>query len=357
VNGDGVVDSADAQAIMNVLPSNFLSGGSVPIGDASYDVRLDINQDRKIDFFGDYGTAYNNDGLTSPPSGWISDPKAPQTSTGLGPDNPIGYTGHVFDPETGLYLARFRHYSPEMGRWMQRDPEEYIDGPNLYQYVSSRPLALNDPLGLCGDDKRQQILNAMKKRGCISAGNGNGNGGGGDGDGPGLSGHLGFGLPTLVEGAGTAGGAAWGAVPEIILYNDTEEHLLHYMVDQTIFKRQAAAFARNAGRAASGIGILFTAYDTYNAFRTGDSLEGTGTALAGLGGVGIGAGIGAMVGGPPGFLAGAAVGLITTYGVPVAQDWLAEEGYGAQTEDEFAKQMKDETCTWVTLQPSPAPGS
>ena len=55
VDGDGVVDGDDAQGILSILPSNFLSGGHVPMGDPAYEARLDINQDGKIDFFFDYG--------------------------------------------------------------------------------------------------------------------------------------------------------------------------------------------------------------------------------------------------------------------------------------------------------------
>ena len=41
-----------------------------------------------------------------------------------------------------------RHYQPGHGRWLQRDPAEYVDGMNLYEYVASRPLLVGDPMGL-----------------------------------------------------------------------------------------------------------------------------------------------------------------------------------------------------------------
>jgi RHS repeat-associated protein len=49
---------------------------------------------------------------------------------------------------TGLYAFLFRTYSPSLGRWLQRDPEEYVDGVNLYEYVHGDPLSYVDPLGL-----------------------------------------------------------------------------------------------------------------------------------------------------------------------------------------------------------------
>jgi RHS repeat-associated protein len=62
--------------------------------------------------------------------------------------NPFMWTGQRYDAATGLYAFLFRRYSPELGRWLQRDPAGYVDGVNLYQYVASNPLASTDPLGL-----------------------------------------------------------------------------------------------------------------------------------------------------------------------------------------------------------------
>jgi len=56
------------------------------------------------------------------PFGWISDP--------AGPDLPIGYSGYVFNNESGLYTVRNRDYSPDLGRWVQRDPLDYVHEMN-----------------------------------------------------------------------------------------------------------------------------------------------------------------------------------------------------------------------------------
>ena len=58
------------------------------------------------------------------------------------------YAGYRFDPESGLYQVRHRHYHPTLGRWVQRDPIGYHDGMGLYQYVASVPTTKSDPLGL-----------------------------------------------------------------------------------------------------------------------------------------------------------------------------------------------------------------
>lgn len=44
--------------------------------------------------------------------------------------------------------AASAYYSPEQGRWLSRDPAEYADGMNTYQYARSNPLRYGDPTGL-----------------------------------------------------------------------------------------------------------------------------------------------------------------------------------------------------------------
>ncbi|RJP32933.1 MAG: hypothetical protein C4547_12860, partial [Phycisphaerales bacterium] len=46
-----------------------------------------------------------------------------------------------------IQYSRARWYNPDLGRWMQRDPAEYVDGLNIYEYVASRPYNLLDPMG------------------------------------------------------------------------------------------------------------------------------------------------------------------------------------------------------------------
>ena len=61
--------------------------------------------------------------------------------------NPYLFTGRQLDEETGLYFYRARHYDTEKGRFLQRDPQGYVDGVNLYEYVRSRPTFSTDPSG------------------------------------------------------------------------------------------------------------------------------------------------------------------------------------------------------------------
>jgi RHS repeat-associated protein len=65
--------------------------------------------------------------------------------------NEVLFAGYRFDAETGLYHVRNRQYHPTLGRWIERDPAGYLDGPNLYAYVSGNPAVSVDPTGLCGE--------------------------------------------------------------------------------------------------------------------------------------------------------------------------------------------------------------
>ncbi len=62
--------------------------------------------------------------------------------------NPYFFNGRRLDAETGLFYYRARHYDPQHGRFLQRDPLGYVNGMNLYEYVGGNPINLVDPLGL-----------------------------------------------------------------------------------------------------------------------------------------------------------------------------------------------------------------
>ncbi len=57
------------------------------------------------------------------------------------------FTGKPYDASIGMYYFPYRYYSPEMDRWISRDPLGMVDGPNLYGYLRGSALASIDKLG------------------------------------------------------------------------------------------------------------------------------------------------------------------------------------------------------------------
>jgi RHS repeat-associated protein len=71
---------------------------------------------------------------------------APISVSALG--NTYLFTGQRYDAESGLYFYKSRYYSAVLGRFLQRDPLGFVDGVNLYAYVSNNPSNYTDPQGL-----------------------------------------------------------------------------------------------------------------------------------------------------------------------------------------------------------------
>ena len=76
-------------------------------------------------------------------------------STGTQPA--YSFTGKSYDSSIGMFYFPFRYYSPEMDRWITRDPLGMVDGPNLYGYVLNTPIALLDEHGLSVMDELEDI--------------------------------------------------------------------------------------------------------------------------------------------------------------------------------------------------------
>ncbi|MGF1483178.1 MAG: RHS repeat-associated core domain-containing protein [Opitutales bacterium] len=88
-----------------------------------------------------------NDGTTVE-SRYDYDPWGETTKTaGTGAESDFLYTGHFHHAGSGLYLAQYRAYDSELGRWLSRDPLGFVDGPNVYAYVGNNPLNRIDPDG------------------------------------------------------------------------------------------------------------------------------------------------------------------------------------------------------------------
>lgn len=66
------------------------------------------------------------------------------------------FTGREYESGLGLYYYRARFYSPELGRFISRDPIGMGDDVNLYAYVGNSPMMGVDPSGKFVEKKDAQ---------------------------------------------------------------------------------------------------------------------------------------------------------------------------------------------------------
>ena len=77
--------------------------------------------------------------------------------------NPFRFSTKYTDDETGLIYFGYRFYSPQLGRWLNRDPLGEYDGVNLAAYCRNHFGSL-DVLGLCIDCNRlARLINTLKR--------------------------------------------------------------------------------------------------------------------------------------------------------------------------------------------------
>ena len=75
------------------------------------------------------------------------DPYGVVTSDSSPGFQPFGFAGGLYDPVVGLVRFGARTYDPQTGRFLQRDPQGFPDGPNRYAYVAGDPVNRIDPSG------------------------------------------------------------------------------------------------------------------------------------------------------------------------------------------------------------------
>jgi RHS repeat-associated protein len=80
---------------------------------------------------------------------------------------PHRFSTKYFDSETGQYYYGHRYYSPELGRWLSRDPIVEEGGVNLYAFVANDP---NDNVDLLGLIDLRRIPGIMRANGWNEAG-------------------------------------------------------------------------------------------------------------------------------------------------------------------------------------------
>ncbi len=125
-DSDGDCDAVDAAQIQAWVTN------------AVYDVRADINLDGQV-VLSDK-TAAMNMPYSSSTGGY-------DVQSALG-QNYRSHEGAVRSKSDHNTLARMRHRSVRLGRWLAPDSPRYIDGVSSYEYVKGRPVVLRDPSGL-----------------------------------------------------------------------------------------------------------------------------------------------------------------------------------------------------------------
>ena len=81
----------------------------------------------------------------------------------------LAYTGHEWDPETGLYYFQTRYYSASMARFISEDTVGLDGGLNLYAYVANNPINRVDPSGESFVDCARAIAELMAAVGAVEA--------------------------------------------------------------------------------------------------------------------------------------------------------------------------------------------
>jgi len=76
------------------------------------------------------------------------DPYGRRTKISGDLDADFAFTGFYYHSVSGLYLAMYREYSADSGRWLSKDPSGEMTGLNLYAYCSNNPINGVDLLGL-----------------------------------------------------------------------------------------------------------------------------------------------------------------------------------------------------------------
>ncbi len=72
-----------------------------------------------------------------------------RSTTVIGTNKPdFNFTGLYQHAKSGLDMATYRAYDPDLGRWLSRDPIAENGGINLYEYADNDPINGVDPLGL-----------------------------------------------------------------------------------------------------------------------------------------------------------------------------------------------------------------
>jgi RHS repeat-associated protein len=83
-------------------------------------------------------------------------------------NNTYLFQGREWEPELGLYYYRARYYDPSLGRFLQHDPQQYADSPNLYQAFLNNPANYTDPYGTWTCEPGQECIGPSGTYGIVN---------------------------------------------------------------------------------------------------------------------------------------------------------------------------------------------
>ncbi|MFO0836966.1 MAG: RHS repeat-associated core domain-containing protein [Phycisphaerae bacterium] len=113
--------------------------------DANYRVTLLTGESGGVVERYDY-SAYGEPGVFGGAiSGGLGESRAALTVSSVG--NPLMHQGLFRDGESGSYQNRYRQYGSGVGRFLQHDRPDFVDGPSALQYQRSAPLTGVDSSG------------------------------------------------------------------------------------------------------------------------------------------------------------------------------------------------------------------
>jgi RHS repeat-associated protein len=81
--------------------------------------------------------------------------------------NVYRFSSKMWHDRTALYYYGYRFYSPDLQRWLNRDPIEEEGGVNIYEFTANNPLNLFDPFGLDADPTVEQGLQMAEWKRCV----------------------------------------------------------------------------------------------------------------------------------------------------------------------------------------------
>src|SRR5207249_12229923 len=89
-----------------------------------------------------------NDSLEASAAQYSYDPFGAIIASSASIDQPFQFSTKAYDGRTGLADFGYRFYSPQLGRWLRRDPLGVRGGINVYSFTRNNPISTIDPLGL-----------------------------------------------------------------------------------------------------------------------------------------------------------------------------------------------------------------